>query len=307
MRPLKSTQASLFDENLPAKETINTLDELFSNADAYRHSRAYFDLLKFISKFTQYSPFNGFLLYMQNPKVTFVATATKWKKRFYRGIKPGARPLVILAPMRPVLFVYDIEDTEGKPVPADILDPFSTRGDLAQLVWNCTTQNARQDGIGIVKDEDLSKLQAGAVFRLPEPSYFRFVDTGEKQIGPISFVVDINQDLPLPGRYASLVHEMGHVYCGHLGSLEHAWWKDRNGIEEINKEIEAESVSYLVCKRKGLETKSELYLAMVAEKGIELPSISLDTILKVVNYIELMGKNVNIKSERPTPNEISTK
>jgi hypothetical protein len=124
---------------------------------------------------------------------------------------------------------------------------------------------------------------------LPEPGYFRFSDTGERNVGPISFVVDINQDLPLNSRYASAVHELGHIYCGHLGSVKGAWWKDREGIDRSIKEIEAESVSYLVCKRRGLETKSEQYLALQSEKNIELPAISLDAILKTVSYIEGMG------------------
>jgi hypothetical protein len=289
MPPINPVQISLFDEAIPTKEIVSALDELFANSNAFRRSADYFSMIQFVGRFTHYSAFNSFLLYVQNPKVTFVATPRKWKNKFGRSIKPEARPLIILAPMGPVLFVYDLADTEGKPIPESLLDPFATHGDLPRKVWNFTTQNARQDGIGIGLDEDFSMLQAGVVFRLPEPVYFRFSDTGERKVGPISFVIDINRDLPLNSRYASVVHELGHIYCGHLGAFNGAWWKDREGIDHPNKEIEAESVSYLVCKRRGLETKSEQYLALQGEKNIELPAISLDTILKTVSYIEGMG------------------
>lgn len=289
MHPINPAQISLFDEVIPTNEIVSALDELFASSSAFRGSADYFSMIQFVARFTHYSAFNSFLLYVQNPKVTFVATPRKWRNKFGRSIIPGARPLIILAPMGPVLFVYDLADTEGKPIPKSLLDPFTTHGNLPQKVWNFTTQNARHDGIGIGLDEDFSMLQAGVAFRLPEPGYFRFSDTGERKVGPISFVIDIKQDLPLNSRYASAVHELGHVYCGHLGSIKGAWWKDRQGNDRSIMEIEAESVSYLVCKRHGLETKSEQYLALQCEKNIELPAISLDAILKAVSYIEGMA------------------
>ena len=31
-------------------------------------------------------------------------------------------------------------------------------------------------------------------------------------------------------RYATIVHELGHLYCGHLGTPNAKWWPDRLGL-----------------------------------------------------------------------------
>ena len=95
---------------------LSALDELFESSRTYRTSEQYVELMRFIKRFPKYSPFNCFLLHTQRPSVSYVATPNQWRKRFERTIKDGAHPLVILAPMSPVLFVFDAEDTEGKPL-----------------------------------------------------------------------------------------------------------------------------------------------------------------------------------------------
>ena len=44
----------------------NAVDELCRASKRYRHSQAYMELLQFISRFPNYSPFNCFLLHTQN-------------------------------------------------------------------------------------------------------------------------------------------------------------------------------------------------------------------------------------------------
>ncbi len=45
------------------------------------------------------------LVYAVNPLATYFATASHWRKAFGRVIMEDARPMVILAPHRPVLLV----------------------------------------------------------------------------------------------------------------------------------------------------------------------------------------------------------
>src|ERR1035438_1449924 len=56
--------------------------------------------------------------------VGYVATPSDWMTEFERKVKPDARPLMMLRPFGPVMFVFDIDDTEGKPAPADLMRPF---------------------------------------------------------------------------------------------------------------------------------------------------------------------------------------
>jgi len=40
--------------------------------------------------------------------------------RFGRALKEDARPMLILAPMHPVMLVYDLDQTEGEPLPKEL-------------------------------------------------------------------------------------------------------------------------------------------------------------------------------------------
>jgi hypothetical protein len=52
----------------------------------------------------------------------------------------------------------------------------------------------------------------------------------------------------------------------------------------------AESVSYLVCARIGVDTASEEYLAGYVRKCSATPAISLDRVMKSVWLLEKMGR-----------------
>ncbi len=56
-------QSSLFD----SFEKLNALDELFEASASYRSSENFLKLMQFIRRFPSLSPFNAFLIHMQNP------------------------------------------------------------------------------------------------------------------------------------------------------------------------------------------------------------------------------------------------
>jgi hypothetical protein len=281
--------------DLPTANERNALDELFSRAETYRNSQAYVKLLQFIGKFSRYSPFNCFLLHMQNPEVTYVATPHQWRTRFGRSVKREARPLIILAPRSPVIFVYDLMDTEGRELPVQWRAPFETRGELTEHVWGIVLRNCLRDHLPVTPKK-YSPLHAGSAIRLG--SIMQAQDLNPYLKDPIDiefttqFIIEINQDLDLPSRYATLVHELGHIYCGHLGASQEKWWPDRRGMKQEQAKIEAESIAYLACRRRGLITKSDEYLAKYIGNDFMLPELSLDTVLRVVNQIEKMSEQI---------------
>jgi hypothetical protein len=252
-------------------EEISVLDELFINSEHYHSSVEFFNLLKFIKRFPKLSPFNAFLIQMQNNGAKLVLTPKGWK--FHnRAVKRNARPMVILIPFGPVSFVYDIEDTIGDPVPDEVLHPFKTTGLVDSKIFYNTILNMAQESIGYF-EENMHKNSAGSASRVD----------GKLRI-------TVNSNYGLNERYSTIVHELGHIFCGHLEVNNGAWWPSRMGYKTDQVEIEAESVAYLVCKRLGLKTTSNSYLASYIRKDKEMPKISLNTILTVSNYIEQMGK-----------------
>ena len=98
----------------------HSLDELFKVSSQYRSSDSYMRMLDFINQFPYIAPFNAMLAHIQMPGARYVLPPRKWYQYFGRVIKSEARPIVILRTMGPVDFVFDVSDTEGEPLPADI-------------------------------------------------------------------------------------------------------------------------------------------------------------------------------------------
>src|SRR5262249_37405793 len=86
------------------------------------------------------------------------------------------------------------------------------------------------------------------------------------------------------------VHEIAHLYCGHLGTLDTRWWPDRQSLSDEVREFEAESVSYLLCGRFGIDSPSAEYLSGYVKNHNETPEISLDSVIKAAGLIEQMGR-----------------
>lgn len=296
------TQSSLFEEASPAVEwdrdvARRALDELFSLASHYKSSKAYRELIDFVARFRFYAPFNAMLVHMQMPGAAFVAPPHRWLRDYRRRIKPAARPLVILQPMGPVMFVFDVSDTEPEKdapsLPPDIEQPFEVRHGHIGSEYRQTVENAKRDGVQVI-ERDAGSQSAGAiqntqpgmhvqclVKQKPEPAYVQV---------PLRYNLFLNVKHSLEAKYATFVHELAHLYCGHLGTPNNKWWPNRRGLAPDICEFEAESVCYLVCSRLGIDNPSDSYLAGYMKEHEDTPSMSLDCIMKAAGLIEQMGR-----------------
>lgn len=68
--------------------------------------------MRFIARFRFYAPFNAMLIHVQMPGAAFVALPHRWEGVYGRRLKPEARALVILQPIGPVLFIFDVSDAK---------------------------------------------------------------------------------------------------------------------------------------------------------------------------------------------------
>lgn len=279
---LKDTSKNKEDEELCA------LDELFKASKKYRSSKEYSELLQFISKFRRYAPFNCLLLHIQNPDLTYVASIRDWEKKFNRQPKRNARPLVILQPFGPVMFLYDLLETEGDPVPDSVLKPFDTEGCLHLRIFENTIRNCKLHGIE-VRDDIEGLYSAGKAIKLNVTGKQKYKDLNLSTTSEC--LILLNKNHSIEEKYSTLAHELGHIFCGHLGVSFFAWWDSNVGTSENAVEIEAESVAYLVCRRHGLKSSSERYLSKYrTPENISMPFFSLNSVLQAVDYIEKMGK-----------------
>ena len=271
----------------PAAEA-NAVDEMFAADSRYRSSREFLQLLNFIARLPQYSAFNGFLLYNQNPALSFVATARTWARKFGRYLKLNARPLVILAPMGPVRFVYDLNDTEGEPVLTERLAPYPTTQRLQTRIIENTIQNCALHGIVVREIASDDRRNDTAVRMTPS---IRKKYRNLKLAKDASYLVMLDPADRAETKYARLALELGHIFCGHLGIDKNAWWSERHHLSAAQGEIEAESVAFLICQRKGLARSAENYLPQYRMTDQQIPVFSLNAILQAVNYIETMGRS----------------
>lgn len=290
-----SQQMSLFPAKDESNKTSfldegdgNALDEVFHAIHKFRSSREYIQLLQFISRFPNYSMFNGFLLYIQNPDSTYVATAGTWLKRFKRNLKPGARPLLILAPMSPVRFVFDLHDTEGDPFPAAFQKRDAVAGNFIEDLFENTVHNCALHGI-MVRQVGAGIPATGSAVSLSDDIRQKYPETDLD--ASMKYLILIYKEHPLADKYAAMAHELGQILCGHRGVDRNAWWPDRRKVNPAIAKLEAASAAYLVCRRIGLHAKAEMYLNHYQSQDQILPMPGFNAILQAAQYIEEMGRS----------------
>lgn len=253
------------------------VDDLVSAAVAYNSPERLEELIRFTARLRRYAPFNAMLLHAQDPKATLVATASDWKVRHGRELRAGARPLVILAPMHPVLFVFDVRETTGPDLPEaveqELKDVFAAEGVLPEKLWRNTLKNCERLGIG-VREIDLGPSLGGRI----------------ASDGPGTCLLSLNAGHTTIQRYVTMVHEIAHLFLGHVTELPRGWWHVRSDVDLRSREFEAEIATYIVCSRAGIRTASDKYLAGYIGKG-PLPYFSLDEILLAAGRIEEMGRS----------------
>jgi hypothetical protein len=294
-RPFQNSSPGMdWDRDLARR----ALDELFRLAGEYKTTKDYRELLDFVARFRFYSPYNAMLVHIQMPHAVYVAPPHRWLGQYRRRIRPGGRPLVILRPMGPVMFVYDVSDTEPEhgaaPLPREVERPFEViRGQLGEELSK-TIENAKRDGVRVTKrnagSQDAGKIcetkgesyAEMLIKQKPEPEYARI---------RVRYELLLNSTHTAEAMYATVVHELGHLYCGHLGTPNAKWWPDRGGLTHELREFEAESISYLVCSRLGVDTPSAEYLSGYMQQHKETPEqMSLESIIKCTGLIEQMGR-----------------
>jgi antirestriction protein ArdC len=97
-------------------------------------------------------------------------------------------------------------------------------------------------------------------------------------------------------RFVTIAHELGHIFCGHLGECtsrtskdEESGWPDRTRHGKHEKEVEAEAVAYLVASRAGLVAASAEYLRVHASKA-DITAIDIDLVVRAAARIERLAK-----------------
>lgn len=291
----RTTEGLIAEEPMPGEADAGAVDELFHHSGHWRSRCGFLELLEFIAQFPAYSPLNGFLIYLQDPAATRLATLRVWTRRHQRRLKPGARAIIILAPMSPVRFVFDVRDTEGPPLPPTSPPTSMTANRAAQRLLDTTLNSCGAQHIAVRDAAGLGPAAERAL-RLT-PALRR--KHAELDLGPSTrYLVLLDSGLSLEAKYAALVLELGRIFCGHLGIDSDAWWLDRQDLDLDRIEMEAAAVAHLVCRRRGLASPGGL-LAECLAMDRELPLFSLNAVFQASSHIETMSRRPLTAPRKP--------
>lgn len=271
--------------------------------------------LKVLSKFHNYSLNNVILILSQYPSASLVAGYNSWRDNFHRYVNKGEKAIKILAPYQVtvkkilddidelgnktqteeevkitkfrVVNVFDINQTNGEPI-ADldlVSDLKGTSNNARALV--AAINEVCQIPIEFKHTKEDSELIHGA------KGYYSI--TEDKIV--------VNRDLEDIQIAKTLTHEYAH-------SLLH---KDTKKSQS-QREIEAESLAFVLCDHFGLDTSeySFGYIASYADKDFdELKSILVNiqsTAHEMIEQLEPVFKEklhmIEMKSKYITPLEM---
>lgn len=289
----KSLLKSKLDQYIA--DLANATDEAALSAEIRRY-------LTFFSKFHDYSFFNRILIFIQRPDATRVASYKKWQDKF-RQVKKGAKGITVLAPIISkaktdsgekddvdykqdvkgfrAVNVFDISDTE----------PIDVRGEVPKEPqwWGDNTPSETADELFKYASEVASTMG----IKVTQSD----AKGGEKGFAAGDHI-NISSDVSGAGRLSTMIHEIAHELM-HFKSKSIFYQDEEVRSSSALKELQAESVSYVVLKHYGLPVSHHTtYLALWKANKEKIQS-NLEVISKVSQFIidkideeaELAAKN----------------
>ena len=272
--------------------------DIFESGDMEK----YRNYLRTMSRFHNYSLNNQALIHLQRPDATLVAGYNRWRDKFSRHVLRGEKGITIIAPtpykkkieqekldpdtklpildadgkivteekeieipmFRPVK-VFDYAQTDGKPLPERVASPVANLTGSVEN-YEAFMEALRRSSPVPVEVKPLSADMDG---------YF----------SPKSQSITLREGMSEVQTVSAAVHEIAHAKLHNYGLQQAA---ERRHKGRNTEEVEAESISFMVCAYFGIETGANSFGYVATwSKNAELPEFraSLDTIGKTANGI----------------------
>ena len=277
----------------------NGIKELFES-DKYRQ------YLSTMSRFHRYSVNNTMLIYMQRPDATHVAGFNKWRDQFGRNVLKGEKGIRIIAPTPYKKKVEEIKtdpETNAPVLDADgkaIIEEKEIRIPMFKVVSVFDVSQTAGKPLPQLAADLSGNVQQYEVFmealRRASPVPMEIKPVARDTDGFFSIKaqsITIRAGMSEVQTVCAAVHEIAHAK---LHDYEHMTELADDGETILvpgeksrnTEEVEAESISYAVCKYYGIETgeNSFGYIATWS-KGKELKELraSLETINKTASEL----------------------
>ena len=262
------------------------MDELVDGVTGIFDSEKYKNYLRTMAKFPHYSFNNTLLIYLQRPAASHVAGYQTWKSKFGRQVKKGEKGIQILAP---VTYKTKKKKTEedGKTKDQEEPDPFyMLRGFRVVHVFDVSQTEGREL-------PSIVESLHGEVEQFP--SFFSAVCKSSQvpvSCEPMEDTVDgyyshtekricIREGMSESQTAEALIHELSHAMLHNQEMLEEEQALTGIRKDRRTKEVEAESVAFVVNSYFGNRTDENSFGYIAGwSSGKEVPELlaSLTTI-----------------------------
>ena len=280
--------------------TEDDLRRLMGTALTTPTPEAVMGFVDFTSKMKRLGPYNMMMVYTQRPGASAVASRDDWLG-VGQTVRGDAIPILILKPKGPITQVFELADTEPAQERDPRVDPLGATGcfdeqRLHRLIEQLARPTKRELKVE-VKPKDFGSRLAGQVVRFGTLNNGKAgnVELADKHAeisakGRSIYAISLNRRLTLAEQFTTLLHELGHLFCGHLGAFDadnpaadEYGWPDRSDLPHAAKEIEAELVAWHMAEREDLVVGSPLYLKSYMERfPREVGKIDLDRVVRAV-------------------------
>lgn len=250
-------------------EAGSLIKEVYNGIKLIRNSEDYKRWLNFYDGFHQYSFRNTMLIYMQNPSASLCAGFNTWKNK-KRYVKAGEKGLKILAPItETILREVPVLDDDGKPIldengkeqtkkvkekvfankfyVTSTFDISQTEGEpIPELSYSGTSEKVENYGVLKKVLEEIAPFPVEYTDELQEGCDGRCSYTAKQ--------IYIRNDMEEAKTVEVLIHEIGHAYMHDKTRFEEAEEHLKVISDRDSREIQAESLSYIVTHKLGLDT-----------------------------------------------------
>ena len=103
---------------------------------------------------------------------------------------------------------------------------------------------------------------------------------------PSRYITRVNSVHDPNTQFATIAHELAHIFLGHLGKDPYLKIPERTRPTHDLAELEAESVSFLVCERNGVHSKAEAYLVDYVNNHETVDNLDVYMVLKAAGQVE---------------------
>ena len=262
------------------------MDELVDGVTGIFDSEKYKNYLRTMAKFPHYSFNNTLLIYLQRPAASHVAGYQTWKSKFGRQVKKGEKGIQILAP---VTYKTKKKKTEedGKTKDQEEPDPFyMLRGFRVVHVFDVSQTEGRElpsivESLHGEVEQFPSFFSAVSKISPVPVSCEPMEDTVDGYYSHTEKRICIREGMSESQTAAALIHELSHAMLHNQEMLEEEQALTGIRKDRRTKEVEAESVAFVVNSYFGNRTDENSfgYIAgWSSGKGVPELLASLTTI-----------------------------